>query len=70
MDITIIAAGFLLKLVSALVAFVIARFALNNLDKAIGFNFKKWISHANDQAVSIYLGARILAICLLFAAIF
>lgn len=66
---TVIITGFLLKLLGALIAFVISRIALANLDKAVGFDFKEWIKNASDQAVGIYLGARIIAICLLFALI-
>ena len=69
MDIITISIGFGLKLLSALVAFVIARIALNKLDKATGFDFKAWIQNADDNAKATYLGARIIAISLLFGLI-
>ena len=69
MDITTILLGFSLKLFSALTAFVIARLALRNLDKASGFDFKHWINNTDENSKSIYLGSRIIAVCILFGLI-
>lgn len=69
MDLITIAIGFMLKLASALIAFLIARLALRNLDKAAGFDFKEWINNADDHAKGMYFGARIIAVCLLFGII-
>ena len=66
---TVIIVSFLLKLFGAAVAFIIARLALHNLDKATGFDFKEWIKSADDKAISLYLAGRIIAICILFALI-
>ena len=69
MDLVTIATGFGLKILTALIAFVIVRLTLSNLDKVVGFDFKDWIEDADDNAKATYLGARIIAICLLFGVI-
>lgn len=55
--------GFTVSL--ALVAAVLARALLCYFDKKINFNFNDWFIKANDQNKTIYLSARIIAICLL-----
>ncbi|MBR9780847.1 MAG: hypothetical protein GYB52_20795 [Rhodospirillales bacterium] len=64
-----IAASSVVQLVLALIAFVIVRWVLKWLDRIIDFDFKGWISNANDNAVSNYLGYRILAVCILVGLI-
>ncbi|MBL4839690.1 MAG: hypothetical protein JKY47_02530 [Thalassospira sp.] len=64
-----IAAASVVQLVLALIAFVIVRWVLKWLDRIIDFDFKGWISNANDNAVSNYLGYRILAVCILVGLI-
>jgi small-conductance mechanosensitive channel len=64
-----IAAASVVQLVLALIAFVIVRWVLKWLDRIIDFDFKGWISNAEDDAVSRYLGFRILAVCLLVGLI-
>jgi len=58
-----------LKIVLALIAFAGARFSLLFLDRRLRFDFKNWLGQANDQAVALYFGLRILAICILFGLI-
>ncbi len=58
-----------LKIVLALIAFAGARLALLFLDRKLRFDFKKWVGKANDQAVALYFGLRILAVCILFGLI-
>lgn len=58
-----------LKIVLALIAFAGARLALLFLDRKLRFDFKNWLGKANDQAVSVYFGLRILAVCILFGLI-
>lgn len=53
----------------AVAAFFIARMCLIILDRSNGFNFKRWLTNASDSAVAVYLGFRILAICLLVGLI-
>lgn len=57
------------QLFLALIAFLIVRLVLKWLDRIIDFDFKGWISNANDDAISNYLGYRILAVCLLVGLI-
>ena len=62
----IIVLSILFKCACAMIAFFAARLSLSSLDKRTHFDFKSWIRRADDQAISIYLGCRILAICILF----
>jgi hypothetical protein len=68
--ISVIGVGFLFRLGVALAAFFCAWVALRLLDRATGFDFKRWISNEkNAHAVGVYLGLRVLAICSLFAIV-
>lgn len=58
-----------IQIVLALIAFLVARWMLKGLDKRTGFDFKRWISNAEDLPVSIYVSARILAVCHLLGLI-
>jgi len=68
-DLITIITGFGLKLLGAIVAFGVARLALRNLDKAVGFDFKAWLKGASDEATAVYLSARIIAIAVLFGLV-
>tara|TARA_A100000171_G_scaffold6710_2_gene5237 strand:+ start:40077 stop:40316 length:240 start_codon:yes stop_codon:yes gene_type:complete len=59
----------LIQIGLALLAFLLSRWMLKRLDLRIDFNFKEWISNADDNAVSNYLGYRILAVCILVGLI-
>lgn len=61
--------SFAFKIAQALAAFFIARAGLAHLDKRLGFSFKEWLGNASPEAVSLYLGLRILAVCLLVGLI-
>lgn len=58
-----------IQIILALIAFLVARWMLKGLDKRIGFDFKGWMSNADDLSISVYVSARILAICLLLGLI-
>lgn len=68
-DLYTIGIGFFLKIVGALIAWMVLRYSLTNLDKATGLDFKQWVKDSDVQSKSIYLSFRILAIAILFGSV-
>lgn len=64
-----IAVSSIVQVVLALVAFALVWLMLKGFDRANDFSFKDWIRDANDDAVSGYLGDRIIAVCILVGLI-
>ena len=68
-DIYTIGIGFGIKMVTAVIAFMILRYSLGYLDKRSGFDFKAWQKKASSKDISLYLSARLIAVAILFASI-
>jgi len=60
-------AGFTLKLLMAGAGYYFIRFILQHLDRGLDFSFKEWIHNASDDSKAVYLGLRILSICIFVA---
>jgi hypothetical protein len=67
--IDVIATSFAVKLVTAVLAYIIIRLVLRRLDKASHISFMRWYQDADSKSRSIYFSARILAVSFLFATI-
>lgn len=61
----VIIISMLFKIVQACVAFGFVWCGLRFLDKTVKFDFKHWVQNADDSAIAVYLGFRVLAFCLL-----
>lgn len=70
-DLSVMLVSALFKIFLASVAFVGARLALAQMDKALGVEVvKDWIENADDQAKAIYFGLRLVGVCVLFGSVF
>lgn len=65
----VIAISFLVKLITAVIAYIIIRVVLRRLDKASHISFNRWYQDADNQSRSIYFSARVIAVSYLFATI-
>lgn len=59
--------AFVIKLITAVVAYGCMRLVLKQLDKALNFNFKQWMANCDDKSKAIYLASRYAATALFFA---
>jgi hypothetical protein len=53
-----------LNLFMGLVGLFAARYALKYLDQVSSFDFSKWLNTADDTALGIYFGCRILGVAI------
>ncbi len=59
--------AFIIKLITAVVAYGCMRLVLKQLDKSIKFNFQNWMSKTDDRSKAYYLSARYIGTALFFA---
>lgn len=70
-DLGIMLVSALFKIFLASIAFVGVRFALNQMDRALGVDeIKDWIESADYQTKAIYYGLRLVGVCVLFGSVF
>lgn len=70
-DLSIMLVSACFKIFLACLAFVGVRFAISNMDKALGVDLAKdWIEDADNMSRAVYFGLRLIAVCLLFGAVF
>jgi hypothetical protein len=59
--------SFSFKLIMAGIGYYFIRLILKHMDKFLDFDFEGWLNTADDTGKGIYLGMRILSICIFVA---